>query len=742
MSGSGRYRQLIGERVGRYRVTASLGSGGMAEVFRASDDKLGREVAIKVVLPHYASEDQFLERFLREARVIASLDHPNILSVFDFGEHDGMPFLVMPLVPGGTLADRMQGDPIEPQRVVTWVRELAEALDVAHAEGVLHRDVKPGNVLVGRGERLLLGDFGIAKLFDATRLTRTGTVVGTPMYMAPEVAGGEPAAGAADRYSLAVMTYELLSGCPPFVGENVLSILHQHATCPVPPITTRVENLPDAIDGALQVGLAKDPAARPASCRAFADLLIETLPLPSPGPSSVSASRPRPSAPAVISDCAPTLALDEERASTVLTDIAEPSLGGVYEAVPRPKGVFGLPRLWPAVGLLGGLVVLVFLALRGNDPSHERLESSASRGPVSSSEEGGLASAGRGPEEPGPLTAGADATAVPEAGEALSEETLSEETLSEETLSEETLSEETLSEETPSEEVQTQERAQPGSAPPSAELRSDRSPSGGRLGQRFSAGRPGKAGRLGSRFQALRSFSARLTEGDFRQLLEVTRGLPRRSPKAAQAEAMQRYAEGGLAYLSGAEETAESALLDVLGNQRFVTSWGPSPLMLLAAEASSDRQLAGWELALGYGDARALAAAELDSLLLRQPEHPRYRFARALVHRLEGEHSAVVRDAVPVFHTFSTQDGPEARSYLALIVAEAYRGLDRGSEAVEWFRRAIEIGGSFRGVTALRAAEAAADSGQSETAADLLKLACEAKIQPACDRLKRRSGSR
>jgi len=171
MSGSRRYQQLIGKRVGRYRVTGSLGSGGMAEVFRASDDKLGREVAIKVVLPHYASEDQFLERFLREARVIASLDHPNILSVFDFGEHDGMPFLVMPLVPGGTLADRMQGDPIEPRRVVTWVQELAEALDVAHTEGVLHRDVKPGNVLVGRGERLLLADFGIAKLFDATRLT-------------------------------------------------------------------------------------------------------------------------------------------------------------------------------------------------------------------------------------------------------------------------------------------------------------------------------------------------------------------------------------------------------------------------------------------------------------------------------------------------------------------------------------------------------------------------------------------
>ena len=710
MAGSGSHRQLIGERVGRYRVSDRLGCGGMAEVWRASDDKLGRDVALKVVLPLYASEDQFLERFLREARVVASLEHPNILPVYDFGEHEGVPFLVMPLIRGGTLADRMQGEPIEPGRVVVWVRELAAALDAAHAEGVLHRDVKPGNVLVGREERLFLGDFGIAKLFDATRLTRTGTVVGTPMYMAPEVAGGKPAAAPADRYSLAVMAYELLAGSPPFEGENVLSILHQHATHPVPPISARVRSLPGGIDRALEAGLAKDPAARPTTCRAFADMLGEEL------SELTSTSASAAALPVPISDRVPTLALDDGASGagsrpTALTEIATPPASDAYETALSPRGAFGRVWQWAAAGLVGGVVaVMAFSALRGSDPPTESVASTPPRGTQVVATQ---------PEETPPATQPAATQPV------------------------ETPPEETPPEEIPPEEVPTPEKPSGESVQSEpATSRPIRNPAGRASGRRSSGSKSRLGGRPGSPLQVLRSFTKRTTADDLEQVLDAVRGMPRRGSKAAQAEALERYAKGGLAYLGGDDRAARATLGELTASPRFVASWGPSPLMLLASSASSGGKLADWELALGYGDAKAIAGGELDRLLLHEPENPRYRFARALVHRLDGEHSAVVRDAVPVFHTLGGKDGPEARNYLALIVGEAYLGLGRGGEALTWFRRAVEIGGPFRGVSALRAAEAAFEVGELETAVGMLKVACEAKIQPACERLARQSGGR
>src|SRR5262249_40571994 len=151
---------------------AALGRGGMAEVFRARDTKLSRTVAVKVILPSYAEQEHFVERFLREARVVAALEHPNIVPVYDYGEHDGVPHLVMPYLDGGTLQQRMTGSPQPLERVAPWIRQLGDALDAAHAAGVLHRDVKPANVLIGKGDRPMLADFGIAKVAEsATRLT-------------------------------------------------------------------------------------------------------------------------------------------------------------------------------------------------------------------------------------------------------------------------------------------------------------------------------------------------------------------------------------------------------------------------------------------------------------------------------------------------------------------------------------------------------------------------------------------
>ncbi len=153
--------KLIGTAVGRYQIEALLGIGGMAEVYRAVDRELGRTVAVKVVLPHIAGQIEFRERFQREARLVAALEHPNIMPVYDVGEHEGLPFLVMPFYDGGSLASRLDGKPLPGPLVVRWLRDLAQALDAAHAAGVLHRDVKPSNVLIDGFGRALLADFGV-----------------------------------------------------------------------------------------------------------------------------------------------------------------------------------------------------------------------------------------------------------------------------------------------------------------------------------------------------------------------------------------------------------------------------------------------------------------------------------------------------------------------------------------------------------------------------------------------------
>ncbi|MBL8112722.1 MAG: serine/threonine protein kinase [Acidobacteria bacterium] len=284
-------KDLSGRSLGRYRLDAVLGQGGMAAVYRAEDTKLGRAVAVKVILPIHASDSHFVERFLREARLVAALEHPNILPVYDFGEENGLPYLVMPYLEGGTLRDRMlKRNGVPSGAALSFVKQLAEALDAAHAAGVLHRDVKPANVLLGKEDRVFLGDFGIAKALESmTGLTATGVVVGTPIYMAPEQAQGKPASPASDRYALGVLAYELFAGQPPFEGESALSLMHQHVTTPPPRISGR-SLLPPALDEVFARVLSKDAAARPPSCRAFAESLAEALPPAFASPSSPTRS--------------------------------------------------------------------------------------------------------------------------------------------------------------------------------------------------------------------------------------------------------------------------------------------------------------------------------------------------------------------------------------------------------------------------------------------------------------------
>jgi eukaryotic-like serine/threonine-protein kinase len=270
---------LTGRLLGRYRLETLLGRGGMAEVWKATDTKLTRTVAVKVINSSYAQDPQFAERFLREARVVASLEHPNILPVYDFGDEGGIPFLVMPHLAGGTLRERLRGAPAPLPFAAAWIRQLADALDAAHAAGILHRDVKPANALLGKDDRLFLADFGIAKMVESiTGLTATGVVVGTPVYMAPEQAQGRPATPATDRYALAVVAYEILAGRPPFEGDNPLSLMHQHVSTPAPALSTKVGGLPAGLDAVFQSALSKDPAGRQPSCRALADAVYAFVP--------------------------------------------------------------------------------------------------------------------------------------------------------------------------------------------------------------------------------------------------------------------------------------------------------------------------------------------------------------------------------------------------------------------------------------------------------------------------------
>jgi serine/threonine protein kinase len=268
-----------GRMLGRYRLETLLGRGGMAEVWRAVDTKLGRPVALKVISADHAADRSFVERFLREAKVVASLEHPNILPVYDAGEDEGRPFLVMPFLDGGTLRDRLQGRPVLLGVAAGWIGQLASALDAAHEAGVLHRDVKPANVLIGKGDRLFLADFGIARMLGSgAGLTGTGMVVGTPIYMAPEQAQGHPASPASDRYSLAVVAYELLAGRPPFDGESPLSLMHQHVSSPAPALSTCVGGLPAGLDAVFATALAKEPEARHRTCEEFAGAIALFVP--------------------------------------------------------------------------------------------------------------------------------------------------------------------------------------------------------------------------------------------------------------------------------------------------------------------------------------------------------------------------------------------------------------------------------------------------------------------------------
>ena len=284
---------LVGKSLGRYHILEQLGEGGMATVYKAYDARLEREVAVKIIRVDQFSRsaiDSILKRFEREAKALARLTHPNIVHINDFGEHEGVPYLVMDYLPGGTLKERMQL-PMTWQAAVRLLLPVASALEYAHENKIIHRDVKPANILLtGKGQPMLT-DFGIAKLLESEAgqtLTGTGLGIGTPEYMSPEQGLGKAIDGRADLYSLGIIFYELLTARKPYIAETPMSVIFKHISDPLPDPRQFAPNLPEAVVLVLSKALAKQPEGRYPDMEAFSNAL-ETLtgqskPEPAPRP--------------------------------------------------------------------------------------------------------------------------------------------------------------------------------------------------------------------------------------------------------------------------------------------------------------------------------------------------------------------------------------------------------------------------------------------------------------------------
>jgi serine/threonine protein kinase len=293
-------KDLTGTRLGQYEIVERLGGGGMAVVYRAVQQPLGREVALKALSSELFQDDGFVKRFEREAKTLAKLDHPNILPIYDFEVTEGVAFLTMPLIRGGTLRDILNRGPLDTLTAWRYLREIGDGLQHAHDAGIVHRDLKPTNVLIHADGRAMLADFGLARgAGQPTHLTTIGLAIGTPGYMAPEQVMGHDVDKRADIYAMGVLTFEMLTGRLPYIGSNRMEVAYSTVNAPIPSAAKLNAALPDELDQLLARVLAKDPAQRPQTVR---ELLAQMARLPQrrqpPPPAAVAgaASPVRPQA--------------------------------------------------------------------------------------------------------------------------------------------------------------------------------------------------------------------------------------------------------------------------------------------------------------------------------------------------------------------------------------------------------------------------------------------------------------
>jgi ABC-type branched-subunit amino acid transport system substrate-binding protein len=341
---------LIGRQLGKYQIHTTLGKGGMGMVYMGYDPLLDRKVAIKILAPHLVWEEGFVERFLREARAAARIKHPNIVTVYDVGQEQEQFYFVMEYLEGQTLADyiRQRGS-LPPEEVLSILHPLADALDYAHQHGLVHRDIKPGNIMIGNGRQVTLTDFGIARAAQETRLTTAGTIMGTPEYMSPEQAWGEEVGSQTDLYSLAVVAYEMLSGRVPFSGTTPHAVLYKQIHEPPPLIRQSRPELPAGVETVLARALDKEPGKRYGTVKAFAGELESALAGKMIAPPEET----------------PTQLLAAEEAPPVPEQPSPPPATPVPTQVPAGRPVSTrrrVPRLFWLLGVLGVLVVLAAVA--------------------------------------------------------------------------------------------------------------------------------------------------------------------------------------------------------------------------------------------------------------------------------------------------------------------------------------------------------------------------------------------
>jgi serine/threonine protein kinase len=331
------------KKISRYEIRSEIGRGGMATVYLAYDPNFGREVAIKVLPRELMHDPNFRTRFNREARTIATLEHPAIVPVYDFGEDDGQPFLVMRYLGGGSLVSRIRSGPIPIDEVTHILSRIGSALDAAHAKGVVHRDLKPANILFDQYGEAYLGDFGIAQLSTGGGTLTGSQILGTPAYMSPEQINGAKIDGRADIYALGIVVFEMLTGQTPFQADSPIKMMMMHISTPPPAISEIDARFPHGSGAVLQQALAKDPDRRYQTAsdfiRAFQDLTADRK----PGAAGTA-----------------TEGIDR---SALTRDFTREEVGREAEKIPPPESSAGRgkPRRWTPVAVAGAIAVCLCL---------------------------------------------------------------------------------------------------------------------------------------------------------------------------------------------------------------------------------------------------------------------------------------------------------------------------------------------------------------------------------------------
>jgi beta-lactam-binding protein with PASTA domain/tRNA A-37 threonylcarbamoyl transferase component Bud32 len=352
----------------RYELHRKLARGGMSDVYLARDLLLDRPVAVKVLFPEYARDPTFVERFRREARAAANLNHPNIVAIYDWGEQSGTYFIVMEYVEGRSLSDIIRADgPLHPRRSAEITADVAAALGFAHRNGVVHRDVKPGNVIISPSGQVKVADFGIAQAIsggaDQSNLTQAGAVMGTATYFSPEQAQGKPVDPRSDLYSLGCVLFEMLTTRPPFGGDTPVAIAYQHVQSPAPLPSASGVMVPSALEAITMQLLAKDPGDRYASAEDLrADLrnYLEDLPVAALSSKAAIAAGVVAGALTVGSVAAATTQAVAPVGAPIAASSPQPSAAPYVPPQPAPKGRSSA-FLWVLLGLLVVLAVGLFV---------------------------------------------------------------------------------------------------------------------------------------------------------------------------------------------------------------------------------------------------------------------------------------------------------------------------------------------------------------------------------------------